>query len=660
MKNLSIDIETASSVKIADAGSYKYAQSEDFHILLFGYKVDAQPAQVIDLTAGEAIPDEIKTALTDADVVKHAFNAQFEWWCLNQAGYQTPIEQWECTMINAYYHGYPGSLKAVGDTIGLSEDKKKLDTGKALIRYFCQPCKPTKSNGGRTWNLPHHDPEKWELFKTYNRQDVESEYAILQKLNSMGKVPEQEWKMWHEDIKMNAHGVHIDRELVENAVKIGEEESAKLLIRAKEITGLPNPKSNAQLKPWLEEHAPMIEFPNVRKETLEEILENDGKDGVLLPDDVREMLELKPQLSKTSTKKYDKMLESIGSDDRIRGCLQFYGTHTGRWSGRLVQMQNLRRNSLSTLDEARNLTKSGNYEALRMIYGDVNDVLSQLVRTAITATPGGKLVVSDFSAIEARLLAWEAGEQWVSDVFAKGGDIYCETASKMFNVPVVKHGINGHLRQKGKIATLALGYSGSVGAMVKMGALKMGLKEEELPGIVRLWRMNNPHIVQYWYDTIRAVQEAVSLHSTEGYRLGPCIFRYENYGDQDFMTIELPSGRKLYYNKPNIIEGKFGPELSYMGQNQTTKKWTEIHASGGKLVENITQAIARDCLCVTLMRSIKAGWQPVMSIHDEIIMDAPMDAKLDDLNAIFAEPIDWAPGLILKGAGFENEYYMKD
>lgn len=660
MKNLSIDIETASSIKIADAGSYKYAQSEDFHILLFGYKADAQPAQVIDLTAGEAIPDEIKMALTDADVVKHAFNAQFEWWCLNQAGYQTPIEQWECTMVNAYYHGYPGSLKAVGDAIGLSEDKKKLDTGKALIRYFCQPCKPTKSNGGRTWNLPHHDPEKWELFKTYNRQDVESEYAILQKLNGMGKVPEQEWKMWHEDIKMNAHGVHIDRKLVENAVKIGEEESAKLLIRAKEITGLPNPKSNAQLKPWLEEHAPMIEFPNIRKETIEEILENDGKDGVLIPDDVREMLELKPQLSKTSTKKYDKMLESIGSDDRIRGCLQFYGTHTGRWSGRLVQMQNLRRNSLSTLDEARNLAKSGNYEALRMIYGDVNDVLSQLVRTAITATPGGKLVVSDFSAIEARLLAWEAGEQWVSDVFAKGGDIYCETASKMFNVPVVKHGVNGHLRQKGKIATLALGYSGSVGAMVKMGALKMGLKEEELPGIVRLWRMNNPHIVQFWHDVSKAVQEAVNLRSTEGYHLGPCVFRYENYGDQDFMTIGLPSGRKLYYNKPGIIEGKFGPEFSYMGQNQTTKKWTEIHATGGKLVENITQAIARDCLCVTLMRSIKAGWKPVMSIHDEIIMDAPMDAKLDDLNAIFAEPIPWAPGLILKGAGFENEYYMKD
>lgn len=659
MQNLSIDIETASSVSIADAGSYRYAQSEDFRILLFGYKVDASPAQVIDLTAGEQIPPDILQALRDPSVTKHAFNAAFEWWCLNQAGYETPIDQWECTMVNAYYHGYPGSLKAVGEAVELPEDEQKLSMGRTLIRYFCVPCRPTKTNGGRRWNLPEHDPDRWELFKVYNRQDVEAEYAILQRLNAVSPVPQHEWDMWHDDILINAFGVHVDAQLIEGAIRISRRATEELKARAKEITGLENPKSNAQLKPWLEEHAPDVEFTNLRKETLEDVLAGDGGDYVL-PDEVREMLQLKPQLAKTSVTKYDRMYIAKGPDDRIRGCLQFYGARTGRWTGRLVQFQNLRRNSMSTLDEARNLVKEGNYEALRLIYGDVQDVLSQLVRTAVTAEPGNKLVVSDFSAIEARLLAWEAGEKWVSEVFAHGGDIYCETASKMFGVPVVKHGVNGHLRQKGKIATLALGYNGSVGAMVKMGALKMGLKEDELSSIVRLWRHNNPHIVQYWSTVMDCTERAVRLRTDAGYRAGPVVIRFEEHIGQSFLTIELPAGRKLYYNHPEIVQGMYGPELSYMGMSQTTKKWMEIHASGGKLVENITQAIARDCLCLTIERSIQAGWKPVMHIHDEIIMDAPEEARLDDLNRIFAEPVPWAPGLILKGAGFENDYYMKD
>lgn len=653
MKDLSIDIETYSSVDISKAGSYRYAESEDFKILLFAYKVDDQPTEVIDLASGEYIPDEIEDALKDPAITKHAYNAAFEWWCLNKAGYETPIDQWECTMIHGMYCGYPAGLEAIGKAIGLPEDKQKLTIGKALIKYFCSPCKPTKSNGGRERNLPGHDMAKWELFRTYNRQDVETEYAIARRLD-LWPVPDQVWTEWRHDIELNARGVAVDRDLVAGAIALSDRRNTELMERARELTGLANPKSNPQLLGWI--HKRGIAADNLQKSTIEDLLETD------LPDDVAEVLRIRQQIGKTSVTKYEAMERAVCDDGRIRGLLQFYGANrTGRWAGRLVQVQNLPRNYLSTLDDAREMVRAQNYAGLRAIYGNVPDTLSQLIRTAFVPAPGNKFIVSDFSAIEARVIAWLAGEDWVLDVFKSGGDIYCATASQMFGVPVEKHGINGNLRQKGKVATLALGYQGGATALISMGALKMGIPEEELPEIVDKWRLANPHIVALWARVDKLT--TYTVETAQPTYLSCITFRLEGGTDaeQRALTIELPSGRKLFYLSPHIGKNRFGrPSIHYMGTNQTTRKWEDHETYGGKLVENIVQAIARDCLAMTLERVIAAGYKPVMHIHDEIVIDATPDQKLDDVNAIFAEPIPWAPGLPLRGAGFESSYYMKD
>lgn len=654
IRHLSIDLETRSDVDIGKCGSYRYAQSDAFEILLLAYAFDDDPVTVIDLKCGEHIPDDVFSALTDERVIKHAFNAAFEWWCLNQAGYETPIGQWRCTMINALYHGLPGSLDAVGKVLKLDDDKQKLGTGKALIRYFCNPCKPTKTNGGRTWNNPEHDPDKWALFKEYNARDVEAEREILHRLWKLDPMPETEEEYWRMDIGINARGVRVDRGLVEGAIELGARANDELLARAVEITGLENPKSPKQLKEWLSERLGR-EVKSTAKDAVEKMLAEED-----LPPDVREVLEIKQKLGKTSTAKFDAMEQCKGPDDRVRGTMQFYGANrTGRWAGRNVQTQNLPRNFLGTLDTARSLVKARDYKALQMVYGNVPDTLSQLIRTAFIPSEGNKFIVSDFSAIEARVLAWLTEEEWVEQVFADGGDIYCETASQMFRVPVVKHGINGELRQRGKVATLALGYGGGTGALVNMGAIKMGIPEDELPDIVSMWRSSRPKTVQFWKRLENAAKKTIVMKKPE-FRAtinGRLTLQYES----GYLTVELPAGRKLWYREPHFAPGKFDKTaIWFSGVNQTTKKWERMQTFGGKLTENVVQAIARDCLAVTLYRCVKAGYQPVMHIHDEIVIDAPPEQQLEDVNRIFAESIPWAPGLILKGAGFEGPYYQKD
>ena len=528
-----------------------------------------------------------------------------------------------------------------------------MAVGKALIKYFCNPCKASKSNGSRTRNLPEHAPDKWQIFKDYNRQDVEAEYSILQILKNW-PIPDQVHTEWVHDITINSRGVCLDRQMITNALEMLDRCTFEQMKRAMDLTGLDNPNSNTQLLHWL--HDRNIDADNMQKATVEELL--DGE----LPDDVREVLTIKQQLSKSSTSKYEKMAECICADDRARGLLQFYGANrTGRWAGRLVQVQNLPRNYLKTLEGARSLVRSGNYEAIKMIYGNVPDTLSQLIRTAFTASFGKKLIVSDFSAIEARVIAWLAGEDWVLDVFKAGGDIYCATASQMFGVPVEKHGVNGGLRQKGKVATLALGYQGGANALIAMGALNMGISEDELPDIVDKWRLANPNIVSLWYNIERLALHTIET-AEETYIKGLTLrAEADIVNGKRFFTVELPSGRKLFYAEPSIESNRFGrPSIHYKGLNQTTKKWEDNETYGGKLTENIVQAIARDCLALTIERVIDAGYDPVMHIHDEIVIDARDDQKLEDVNAIFARPIDWAPGLPLSGAGFESSYYMKD
>lgn len=653
MRDLSIDIETYSSIDIKKSGAYKYAESEDFEVLLFAYKVEEDPVRVIDLASGEKVPDDIVMALKDPKVVKHAYNATFEWNCLNRAGYETPIEQWRCTMIHGLYCGFSAGLEAIGKAIGLPEDKQKLTTGKALIKYFCTPCKATKSNGGRTRNLPHHDPEKWELFKEYNAQDVEAEHSILKRLTPF-PVPDSEWQAWVEDTILNHRGIAIDKDLLDGALQLDALSTSDLMEEAIRITGLKNPKSNAQMISWLTEQG--IDVPNMQKATIAELLTTE------LPKDVRRALELKQKLGKTSVSKYMAMESAICKDGRIRGLLQFYGANrTGRFAGRLVQVQNLPRNYLKTLDGARNLVKAKNYAGVKAIYGNVPDTLSQLIRTAFIPRTGKKFIVSDFSAIEARVIAWFAEESWVLDTFKKGGDIYCATASQMFGVPVEKNGTNGELRQKGKVATLALGYQGGPGALISMGALNMGISEDELPEIVDKWRLANPNIVNLWYNIERLATH--TIETGEPTYVNGITLRCEAdliHGLQ-FFTIELPSGRKLFYASPDFGTNRFGKQsITYTGINQTTRKWETQETYGGKLTENIVQAIARDCLVETLKRCTSKGYKPVMHIHDEIVIEAEQTDHLDDVNAIFAEPITWAPGLPLSGAGFESEYYMKD
>lgn len=653
--HLSIDIETRSSIDIKKAGAYRYAQSEDFRILLFAYQWDDDPVMVKDLAQGERVPEPVLMALRDPDVTKHAYNASFEWYCLNRAGYETPIEQWHCTMIHGLYCGYTAGLEATGKAIGLPQDKQKLAVGKALIRYFCTPCKPTQSNGGRKWNEPKHAPEKWELFKDYCRQDVVTEREILKRL-SLFPVPEAEEKLWQMDVKMNAFGVRVDKALIEGALTIDRISRQALMEEAVHITGVDNPNSTAQLMDWLSDNG--TETDNLRKATVAELL--DGKNTP----EVQRMLEIRQQLGKTSIKKYVAMETAKGADDRIRGLTQFYGANrTGRWAGRLVQIQNLPRNYLKTLDSARKIVKAGNHDGLKMVYGNVQDTLSQIIRTAFIPSEGHKFVVADFSAIEARVIAWLAGEQWVNEVFATHGKIYEATASQMFHVPIEKIAKGNpeySLRQKGKVATLALGYQGGTPALIAMGALQMGLSEEELPDIVQRWRQANPRIRDLWYAIEQAALAA--MQTAQPQAINGLIFALEGdlvYG-QCFLTVRLPGGRKLYYAKPFLQENQFGKlAVHYYGIGKN-KKWGVESTYGGKMTENIVQAIARDCLAETLRRIDARGLQVVFHVHDEVIIDAPMEVTVDEICGLMAEPIPWAPGLILKGAGFENDYYMKD
>lgn len=664
LRHLSIDIETKSSVDIGKAGLYRYAQSEDFEVLLFAYQMDDGEVELVDLAQGEQIPENVQLMLKDAAVVKHAYNAAFEWYCLNRAGYETPLEQWRCTMVHGLYCGYTAGLDVTGKAIGLPQDKQKLTTGKALIRYFCVPCKPTKSNGNRTWNLPRHAPEKWELFKEYCKQDVVTEHAILKRLNYF-PVPEEEQELWQQDIRMNAFGVRVDSKLIEGALTIDGVSSAELTEEAINITGLQNPNSTAQLKVWVEKELSDslemdVELPGLRKEDVSVLLERND-----LPKEIRRVLEIRQQLGKTSIKKYVAMETAKGADERVRGLTQYYGANrTGRWAGRLVQLQNLPRNYLKTLDYARQLVKEKNYDGIRFLYGNVPDTLSQLIRTAFIPSEGHKFVVADFSAIEARVIAWLAGEQWVNEVFATHGKIYEATASQMFHVPIekiVKGNPEYSLRQKGKVATLALGYQGGTAALIAMGALNMGLAEEELPDIVQRWRNANPRIRDLWYAVEQAALTTMQTAQPQG--INGLIFRYEGelmYG-QSFLTVQLPSGRKLFYPKPFLKENQFGKmAIHYYTVGQQTKKWEVASTYGGKMTENIVQAIARDCLAETLRRIEQLGLQVVFHVHDEVIIDAPMEVTVEQICDLMAEPISWAPGLLLKGAGFESSYYMKD
>lgn len=664
MNHLSIDIETRSSVEIGKAGLYKYAQSPDFEILLFAYQWNDEPVEVVDLKMGEQIPENIRKALNDHNVIKHAYNAAFEWYCLNRGGYPTSLDQWRCTMAHGLYCGYTAGLDATGKAIGLPQDKQKLAVGKALIRYFCVPCKPTKTNGGRIWNEPWHAPDKWKLFKEYCGQDVVTEKAIQRRLD-LFPMPAEEWCQWRMDVQKNAYGVRVDRELIDGVLRINAWSEAELTEEAIRITGLENPNSVAQLKTWLEGQLQGcaeigVEIPDLAKGTVSALLSRED-----IPEKVRRVLEIRQQLGKTSIKKYVTMESARCSDDRIRGLTQYYGANrTGRWAGRLVQMQNLPRNYIKTLDYARKLAKAGNYEGLRLLYGNVPDTLSQLIRTAFIPSEGRKFVVADFSAIEARVIAWLAGEQWVNEVFATHGKIYEATASQMFHVPIekiTKGNPEYSLRQKGKVATLALGYQGGTSALIAMGALDMGLSEEELPDIVTRWRGANKRICALWYAVENAALAAMRTAQPQG--INGLIFALEGdliYG-QTFLTVRLPSGRKLFYPKPFLKENQFGKEaLHYYTVGQQTRKWEIASTYGGKLTENIVQAIARDCLAVTLDRISARGLPVVFHVHDEVIIDAPVETTVGEICGLMAEPIPWAPGLILKGAGFESQYYMKD
>jgi len=657
MSRLSVDIETYSSVDLSKSGLYKYVQAPDFRVLLFAYSLDGQPVQVVDLAQGEQIPQHIVAALFDPRVEKRAWNAAFEWYSLGKH-FGLPhdqllawLNQWKCSMIHSYYCGYPGSLAAACEAIGLPQDKKKMAIGSALIRTFCVPQTPTKSNGYRTRTLPHHEPEKWRLFKEYNAKDVEAEMAIAEKLDAF-PVPEQEWQLWRLDIRINERGVECDRQMVESAIRILNTETEALITEAVRLTGVENPNSRDQLLAWLQEETGE-ELTDLRKNTVAKMVER------IEPGKVRRVLEIRQELSKSSTKKYAAMLETICDDGRIRGLFQFYGANrTGRWAGRLVQVQNLPRNDLPGIDLARSLAARGSAEVLKLLYGSIPDTLSQLIRTALIARPFTHLHIADFSAIEARVLAWLAGEQWRLDVFRTHGKIYEASASQMFGVPIEQITKGSELRQKGKIAELALGYQGGVGALISMGALDMGLSEDELPEIVERWRNANRAIVEFWRNIEGAALHAVQTGEAVGLR-GLVIAReMDARTGQDFMTIRLPSGRKLYYPRPHIVENQFGrPAVHYYGLEGG--KWTVLSTYGGKLTENVVQAISRDCLANAMVKLDAAGFEIVMHVHDEIVAEVEGD-RLGEMLAIMREPIPWAPGLPLDAAGFISDFYMKD
>ena len=654
MRHLNIDIETYSPNDIS-FGVYKYSESEEFEILLFSYAYDFGEVHIVDLVSGEKIPDEVVKDLRNPEVIKHAYNAQFEITCLNRAGYQTFVEQWRCTMIHGAYLGYPMGLAKLGKALGLTQDKMKDKAGAALIRYFSVPCKPTKKNGGRTRNLPKHDPDKWFAYGMYNMQDVVTEMECYRRLSAF-PVPEEVEKQWQIDIRMNATGVGIDRQLVDGALAIDEENKKALLEEAYELTGLSNPNSRNQLLDWLNSNT-NLELEKLTKDSVAAAMTD--------ADDVaKKVLTIRKKLAKSSVSKYEMMASTTGNDGRLRGTLQFYGANrTGRWAGRLLQVQNLPRNYIVNLDIARDLVRASNRVGLGLLFGDVSDTLSQLIRTAIVAKEGYTLCVADFSAIEARVIAWLSGETWRQKVFAEGGDIYCASASSMFGVPVVKHGVNGHLRQKGKVAELALGYQGGVNALKAMGALDMGLTEEELPNIVELWRQASPKIKELWYTVEKAAVYTVTTGNPMTLEHG-ITFRFEVdpfYGYR-YMTIELPSGRKLFYPDPHIKLNNFDKEAVHF-KTQLNNAWVTESTYGGKLVENITQAVARDCLALTLIRLYGNGLPAIMHIHDEAVIEVPKDEAaeyLDIVEKTFALPIPWAEGLVLTAAGFTNDYYMKD
>lgn len=663
MIHLSIDLETYSDVNLKKAGLYRYVQSPAFEILLFAYSFDGAPTQVIDMAQGEKIPLEVIHALTDPQCLKHAYNAAFEWYCLSKyMGAQLPPSQWRDTMLHGLYAGYTAGLDATGRALGIPEDKQKLATGKALIRYFCVPCKPTKSNGGRTRNYPHHDPEKWELFKTYNGQDVVAEMEIERRL-SVFPVPDFVQKQWETDLLINARGVAVDMDFCEGALELGETIRAQLTDEAVQLSGLQNPNSVKQLARWLSAETG-DDITSLRKETIKELL---GRDNA---DHVQRVLEIRQELGKTSTKKYDAIEAAVCDDRRVRGLLQFYGANrTGRWAGRLVQVQNLPRTYTEPLEFARELVKGRKLDALRTVYGSPNDTLSQLIRTAFVAAPGNVLIDADFSAIEARVISWLADEEWRLEVFRTHGKIYEASASQMFGVPLerIKKGNPEYsLRQRGKVAELALGYQGGVSAMRQMdtGKLLADLPDEEIKDIVDKWRNTNPKIRNLWYSfndaAIRVIQNGGSL------RVRCCTFARECdcIRGTTCMTISLPSGRKLYYVEPAVGENRWGgPSITYMGVNDKNK-WGRIETYGGKLVENVVQAIARDCLAQAIEHLEAAGLPVVFHIHDEVVIDTAAfdtnDAMLDKVVKIMSTPIPWAEGLPLGADGWVGAFFKKD
>ena len=646
MKTLSIDIETYSSTDLKKSGVYRYVEAPDFAVLLFGYSADGGPVHIVDLACGEAIPSEVVSALTDESVTKWAFNATFERICLSRhlglpTGEYLDPSSWKCSMVWSATIGLPLSLEGVGAVLGL--EKQKLTEGKDLIKYFCQPCAPTKANGGRTRNLPCHAPDKWFAFKHYNLRDVEVEMAIQAKLANF-PVPEDVWDEYHIDQEINDRGVALDMELVRHALAMDGRSRNEISQAMISLTALENPNSVAQMKDWLANNG--LETETLGKKAVAEMIKN-------APKELQDVLLLRQRLAKSSVKKYQAMEAAVCADGRARGMFQFYGANrTGRWAGRIIQLQNLPQNHLEDLSEARSLVRAGDFDAVEMLYEDVPDTLSQLIRTAFVAQDNRKLLVADFSAIEARVIAWFAGEEWRQVVFAAGKDIYCASASQMFGVPVEKHGINGHLRQKGKIAELALGYGGSVGALKAMGALEMGLAEEELQPLVNAWRQANPNIVKFWWAVDRAAMDAVRYRETT--ETHGITFTWQS----GLLFITLPSGRKLAYVKPKIEPNQFGGEcITYEGVGGT-KKWERINSYGPKFVENIVQATARDILCYA-MKTLR-HCSIIMHIHDEIVIEADRRMSLQAVCDQMGRTPPWAEGLQLRADGYETDFYKKD
>lgn len=660
IKEMSIDLETYSDVDISKCGAYKYAESDNFEILLFGVSIDGGEVQVFDLACGDTIPDDILVALSDDTVTKWAFNANFERICLSNwlkrhhpehfKGYRIPEDpaskylnpsSWKCTMIWSAYMGLPLSLEGVGAVLKLQDQKMK--EGKDLIKYFCCPCKPTKINGGRTRNLLEHAPDKWEDFKAYNKRDVEVEMAIKQRLSKF-PVPDFIWDEYHLDQEINDHGIMLDMDVVKNAIAFDEKSKSELMISMQNITNLDNPNSVVQMKQWLSDHG--IEAESLGKKDVAAMIKN--TDG-----DVAIALKLRLQLAKSSVKKYQAMQNAVCKDGRAHGMFQFYGANrSGRWAGRLIQLQNLPQNHMNDLADARELVRTGDYDSLELLYDDIPDTLSQLIRTAFIARPGYKFVVSDYSAIEARVLAYLAGETWRSKVFAEGKDIYCASASQMFGVPVEKHGINSHLRQKGKIAELALGYGGSVGALISMGALDMGLTEDELQPLVDSWRACNPNITAFWWNVDNAVKTTIKM------KIPTEVNGIKFLCRSGMLFIKLPSGRTLSYVKPRIGENRFGGEsVTYEGIG-STKKWERIESYGPKFVENIVQAVSRDLLCFS-MRNLSHCFI-CGHVHDELIIECSQDVDYKSICNVMSRSPDWMPDILLRGDGYETKFYKKD